>query len=116
MHHINVSNNLVTLTLRGEVRSEDYADMVPKFEELTEKRGRLRLLVFVEDIEGLEPEAVWRDLKFDAKHLNDFERVAVVGDASWQAWSTWLGKAFTSAEVRFFEAQERERARAWVTA
>ena len=114
MHRMNAEGKLVTITLSGEVRSEDYQEMVPELEAHINTFGPLRLLLVLEHMEGFEPGALLRDLRFDTKHLNDFERVAVVGDERWQEWGTKLGGSLTEAEVRFFEPTHRAEARQWV--
>ncbi len=114
MHRMNAEGKLVTITLSGEVRSEDYQEMVPELEAHINTFGPLRLLLVLEHMEGFEPGALLRDLRFDTKHLNDFERVAVVGDERWQEWGTKLGGSLTEAEVRFFEPTHTSEARQWV--
>ena len=66
------------------------------------------------DFEGWTAGALWEDTKFAAKHFNDIERVAVVGEARWQKGITVFGKPFTSADVRYFDMQEIDRAREWI--
>ena len=114
MHRMNMEGKLVTVTLGGEVRSEDYKEMVPELEAHISTFGPLRLLLVIEHMEGFDPGALLRDLRFDAKHLNDFERIAVVGDERWQEWGARLGGGFTKAEVKFFEPTRTSEARQWV--
>ncbi len=114
MHRINTEGKLVTITLGGEVKREDYQEMVPELEEQINTFGPLRLLLVTERMEGVDPGAVWRDLRFDTEHLNDFERVAVVGDEAWQKWATKLSGSLTRAEVKFFDTPEMAEARQWV--
>ena len=48
------------------------------------------------------------------RHFNDLERVAIVGNRTWQKLMTGFCKPFTTAQVRFFEHPQLEEARAWV--
>jgi hypothetical protein len=70
----------------------------------------------MEDFDGWTAKALWSDVKFDFKHRNDFEKVAMVGRKDWMDWMTQLMKPFTSAEIKFFELEEQAAARAWINA
>ena len=74
----------------------------------------IRLLAVLHNFEGWTAGALWEDTKFTAKHFNDIERLAVVGEPRWQKGVTVFVKPFTSADVRYFDMQEIDRARQWV--
>ena len=96
-----------------EVREEDYERVVPRLEELIQEYGKVRLLLDVTQFQGATPSALWEDLKFDAKHLDDFEKVAVVGDESWEDAAATLASPLTEAKVKTFGPDEEEKARTW---
>jgi hypothetical protein len=48
-------------------------------------------------------DVAWEDIKFTRAHAHDFARIAVVTDDQWVSWSSWLGTAFTDADVEFFK-------------
>ena len=54
-------------------------------------------------------------LKVSGKNFHDFARLAMVGDRTWEKWMTAFSRPFTSAEIRYFEVAEREKALEWVT-
>jgi SpoIIAA-like len=51
----------------------------------------------------------------DAKHFNQIERVAMVGDKKWQKWMVAFCKPFTTGKVRYFDHEKLDKARVWVT-
>lgn len=104
----------VYLTAQGRLEAADYAKVTPELDKLTEEHAKLNLLFDMTEIHEVDPAAAWRDLKFDVQHLTDFGKVAIVGDSGWQEAVTKLGNPFTSAEVRYFKAAEKEAATAWV--
>ena len=53
--------------------------------------------------------------QFGARHFRDIERLAMVGETKWQHGMAIFGKPFTTAMVRYFEHDEVEAARAWVS-
>jgi hypothetical protein len=59
--------------------------------------------------------ALWEDLKFDFKHFNDIERLAIVGESKWHEGMAWFCKPFTTAKVRYFGVDEAVDAREWVS-
>lgn len=63
------------------------------------------------DIAGL-----WKDIRFDAKHQDDMECVAVVGEKNWEAWATKLSQPFLKADMRFFTPDQSDAVRKWITA
>jgi hypothetical protein len=92
----------------------DYQELVPRFEALVQRHGKLRLLFDMSGFHGWDARALWEDMKFDAKHFNDLERIAMVGDRKWQKWMRAFCKPFTTAEVRYFDQTEIAEARSWL--
>ena len=46
---------------------------------------------------GSNLHALWDDTKFSAKHCTDIEKLALVGDSTWQKWMAIVCKPFTMA-------------------
>jgi hypothetical protein len=44
--------------------------------------------------------ALWQDIKFDLKHCTDIERLAMVGDKTWEKGMSVFCKPFTTAPRR----------------
>jgi hypothetical protein len=83
-------------------------------ERLVKEHGKIRLLVQMHDFHGWTAGALWEDIKFDAKHFKDAERLALVGEKKWQHAMAVFCKPFTAAEVRYFDHTMIEQARAWL--
>jgi len=105
---------IVTLKFREKLDKADYETFVPMIESQMKNGASIRLLAELHDFEGWTAGALWEDTKFAAKHFKDIERVAVVGEARWQKGITVFGKPFTSADVRYFDMQEIDKARKWI--
>lgn len=106
--------NIVTLTFKGKVDKADYDLFVPQIEGLMEDEAKIRLVVELHDFKGWTAGALWEDTKFAARHFNDIERLAIVGDAEWEKNMAAFIKPFTMAKVRYFDRQQADRARAWI--
>jgi len=105
---------VLEVQLGGKLASEDYEQLVPTVERLVNEHGTIRILVEMHDFHGWTPSALWQDIKFDAKHFNDIERVAMVGETGWQHGMAVFCKPFTGANIRYFDRESIDEARAWI--
>ena len=97
----------------GKLDRSDYETLVPEIEQLIREEGKLRIVVVMEHFHGWTAGALWEDVKFDARHFNDVDRLAIVGDQKWQERMASLCRLFTTAEVKYFDRVEIEDARQW---
>jgi hypothetical protein len=118
MTHVDeaVHGKVLEVHLSGKLSNEDYAKFVPDTEALIHKYRKIRILAILDDFHGWNAGALWEDIKWDAKHSTDVERIAVVGEKKWHRWMVGFCKPFTTAEVRYFEHDQLATARAWVEA
>ena len=107
---------VLEIQLTGKLAKEDYEQLVPAVERLVKEHGRIRILVEMRDFHGWTTGALWEDLKFDAKHFKDIERVAMVGETKWQHGMAIFCKPFTTAKVRYFDGPATDQAREWLAA
>jgi hypothetical protein len=103
----------------GEVEREDYRDvLVPELHKAVETGQGLRTLYLIEDLDEIEPGALWEDSKlgFDlgARHHGDWKRSAIVTDHDWLARATRLFAWMIPGEARVFEVAELDAAKDWV--
>ncbi|WP_456375595.1 STAS/SEC14 domain-containing protein [Thiolapillus sp.] len=107
-------NNIFAVRASGKLTDADYRQFLPQLEDLIQQHRPISLLLELEDFHGWEPKAVWDDFKFGMAHDKDFERIAIVGENSWQKWMATLGNAFTDARVRFFTREQLQEAWDWL--
>lgn len=112
-HH---PDDYLVLRASGKLTKADYDAGVPELENAMRLReGPVRLLILLEDFRGWDIGALWADLRFDAQHHADFERIAIVGDKRWQEWGTAFSKPFFGPKMRYFGQEQRPEAEAWLT-
>ncbi len=110
-----IYGNVMEVHLNGKLTKEDYDRFVPETEELIRQHEKIRLLVILDDFHGWgEASALWEDIKWDARHFNHVERIAVVGEERWQKWMCGFCKPFTTATVKYFDQGEVAQARSWI--
>jgi len=107
---------LLVVRMSGKLHKSDYAHFVPVVEEAVGKHGKIRMLVQMHNFHGWDAGGLWEDLKFDVKHFNDIERLAIVGEKTWEKWMTMFCKPFTTASIQYFPADQSAEARRWVSA
>ena len=113
---LNEKNATKVLAVRvsGKLAKEDYERFTPEFEKLVKEHGKIRVLFEMVDFHGWETSALWKDIKFDAKHFTDIERLAMVGDKKWEKGMSVFCAPFTSAKIRYFDRVDIAAAKAWL--
>ena len=108
------NSNIVAIKISGKLEKEDYDIFVPELEDAIKRHGKIRLLLELEDFHGWTTGALWEDTKFDVRHFNDIERLAILGDKAWEKGMAVFCKAFTTADIRYYDLSQREDAEAWI--
>lgn len=101
--------------LSGKLVKKDYEAFVPEVERVVKEHGKIRILVIMRDFHGWDAAALWEDIKFDLKHFADIERLAMVGEKKWQEWMARFCRPFTTAKIKYFDANDTAEAREWIT-
>jgi len=108
------SPKVLAFRMSGKLHDEDYKQFVPLVDDAIAKSGKVRLLAQFHDFQGWDLHALWDDIKFSTTHCTKIERIALVGDRTWEKWMAAVCKPFTMAKVRYFDASEIEAARTWL--
>ncbi len=108
------SSKVIAFKLSGKLHDADYKTFVPLVDEKIAEQGKARLLIQFVDFQGWDMHALWDDIKFASTHCTTIERVAMVGDSSWEKWMSVVCKPFTMAKVQYFTPAEMDKAVAWV--
>jgi hypothetical protein len=103
----------------GEIEREDYDEVLaPELRRAVEAGGGLRTLYVIEDLDEIEPGALWADSKLGfnlgVRHHNAWVRSAIVTDIGWMVRATKLFAWMVPGEARVFPLAELEQAKAWV--
>ena len=107
--------NVLGVRVSGTVTGDDYERFRPVIDERVRQHGKVRLLIWMDAFDGWgDLDAAWEDLKLDAAHPVDVERLALVGDGEWHAVTAWLDRLFVPDEVRSFSEALLGEAWDWV--
>ena len=78
---------------------------------------KARLLVTLENFQGWEKGADWRDVTFLVSHGKDIAKIAFVGDERWKDDAfAFVGKGLRSTEIEFFFPAALKEAESWIRA
>ncbi len=104
-------SGILEVRASGKLSKEDYEDFEPSVTGLVDSYGKLKILFVMHDFHGWDMGAIWEDTKFATKHCRDIEKIAMVGESTWEKWMATVCKPFTMSTVKYFEAgQEACRA------
>ena len=103
----------------GDVEREDYREVLaPELRAAMESGQGLRTLYLMEDLDELEPGAMWEDAKlgFDmgVRHRGEWVRSAIVTDIEWMVRATKMFAWMIPGESRVFPVAELDEAKRWV--
>jgi hypothetical protein len=103
----------------GEIEREDYDEVLgPELRRALETGNGLRTLYVIEDLDDIEPSALWADSKLGVdvglRHRDAWVRSAIVTDIGWMARATRMFAWMIPGEARVFPVAELERAKTWV--
>jgi len=108
------SEKVLGFKLSGKLHDEDYKNFVPVIDAAVTKQGKIRLLAQFSDFHGWDLHALWDDIKFSTTHCTKIERIALVGDKTWEKWMAKVCKPFTMAKINYFAVSEVDAAKEWL--
>lgn len=106
--------HVVAFKLSGKLHDADYKTFVPAVDAELAKGGKVRVLAQFHDFHGWDAHALWDDIKFATTHCTKIDRIALVGDKTWEKWMAKVCKPFTMAKIQYFDAGQVDAAWAWL--
>ena len=107
-------DNIIGLDIDGWINAEDIDRIIKLVEPRLDKGERLRIYAEVNNWSGMPLGAFMKDLRFSLKHLQDFDKEAIVSDRKWLEGLAALGNTlFSGIEVKHFTPDE-DKALKWV--
>lgn len=107
---------ILVIHVTGRLVKKDYVQLIPKFEQLVERHGKIRILFDMAHFLGWDDGAIWEDVKLGIEHFSNIERIALVGEEHWQQDIARFSKPFTRAKIRYFDHTNTATAHRWLTA
>lgn len=109
-------DRVVGVHIDGTIREEELRAMVEVVEDKLTRHEKLRAYVEVAKLGGIEPRALFEDLKMGLKHWDRFERKAAVTDAGWMAkMAEVVDPLFPWIQLRTFAVADKAEAVRWIS-
>ena len=89
----------------GDVTTADYEVLNPAVEEAVDRRGTIRLLLDLTEFHREKISAWGSDLRFGHRYHDTIDRLAIVGNRSWERHLAQLASPFYARESAFFETE-----------
>ncbi len=106
--------NRVDIAVLGDFTLADYREFEQLVNFKVKFEGPVDLYFDLRQMADFTLDVAWEELVFSRSHANDFNRIAVVTDSQWVAWSAWLSQIFVRAEMHVFD--DETEARSWLAA
>ena len=107
------SEKILGFKLSGKLHDADYKVFTPAIDAAA-GAGQVRLLAQFHDFHGWDLNALWDDIKFSTTHCHSIEKIALVGEKTWEKWMSKVCTPFTMAKLKYFDASEIDQAWAWL--
>lgn len=105
----------IGLEASGKVTEEDYRDVLVPIVAKAQGQGKVRLLyVLSKDFESYSAGAMWADTKLWARHLDGWERIAIITDSDWMEHAVKAVNWMASGELKVFESDDLRDAKIWL--
>jgi hypothetical protein len=108
------SGNVVGYKAIGVITSDDYLKLEPEVRDLIEKVGNIHMLIDLTDFQWERLEAWLPDIEFGYEFHNKIDKLAIVGDKTWEKWIAHLAKPFYARNVKFYHTDDIAKAWTWL--
>jgi hypothetical protein len=100
------TGNALGFAVQGDVTKSDYDVMTPAVEHAASEYGSAKLLIDLTDFRWEKVDAWGSDLSFGKQLHDNIDKMAIVGDHTWQRYLTKLAKPFYAKDARYFESRD----------
>ena len=111
---IESKGNVLGFKIMGDVSKEDYKVLVPEVQALVDKEGSISLLLDITQFKWEDIDAWGADFDFGLTYRKKINKMAIVGDKTWEKWITNLAEPFYSIKAKFFTSADIEDAWKWL--
>lgn len=110
------SGNMLGYILSERVTRSNLTDLERDIEAAIDEWNTVRLLLELDNLQGVQPCAVVEELKLNMKRGRDVERLAVVGECNREKryMNPDRDIRLANTQLRFFERAEAEKAWTWI--
>jgi len=105
---------LIAVKICDRITKDEFIQVKTEIEKVISQYGKFRFLIEAAGLEVPSPGFFMEDFKFILHNHKHAERVAMIGNKTWE--KIWLEfvKLLTSVDVRFFDVSNKAEAWEWI--
>jgi hypothetical protein len=108
--------NLITIKISGLLMYTELQRGQETMASLIDTLGKVRFLVLVSDFKGFDKAGNWGDNGFQMKYDSFVEKIAIVGDKSWESVALMFTcKGLRPVAIEYFSTLDLPKARTWLS-
>jgi hypothetical protein len=107
-------NNIVGFELSDTLTEDDYDAFVSDLRHELEAHTTTRLFLEIDGVDEWSPAEQWEELALDIRHVQDLDKVAVVGDDLWEPLMDKIELLFPMSQIQVYDDADREEALSWI--
>lgn len=104
---------VVEIVVEGKITSKDMKTVIKEVETDLTKYEKIRVLEDIRDFKGIDPMALWIDLKQVSK-ISRISHAAIVADAKWVKTVAEAIGGLYPFEMKVYERSQISEARTWL--
>jgi len=112
--------NIIAYEASGVISKEEHIQIYSELQELIAKYGKLRIFIRLPKMAWPEPAALSLRFSFARKHINDFEKYAVVSNLKIIPWLIsiidLISMLFSKTRYRHYRIEDELLAKTWIEA
>jgi hypothetical protein len=117
IHQTDLGAGALHLEMLGKIDADVYASETEDLNAFVRKNDRFRLLLDIRRFGGWQGlGAMASHFKLVRDHVGQLDRAAIVGESKWEAMVVQVVKRLVGKEARYFDKNDFEAAKAWITA
>ena len=114
---LDTEGDVISVRLLGKLEPSAYDGVSEEIDNLMSRLEHVRLMLDLREFDGWSGlAALVNHLSLVREHQSVPERIAVVGDKAWQNLAEKVMSRFVNARTQFFDAEDFEGAKAWISA
>jgi len=98
--------NILGFHLSDTLTEDDHDELASALRDTLEEHTTARVVFKIDGVDGWEPEEKWEEFALDIRHVQDLDKVAVVGDEVWAPLLEKIELLFPTSQIQTYDAQD----------
>ncbi|MGV3278662.1 STAS/SEC14 domain-containing protein [Rickettsiales bacterium LUAb2] len=115
MFEIKNHEKYIHIKVSGKLSHNDYIEhLIPTIETAIKNYHKISLLIEATNFHGWEKKAFIDDVQLAIKHRKELNKVAIVGNKTWEIFLSKFFSIFVKADVKYFDISAINQAKQWL--